>query len=163
MRSVRGRVEISASFIHLAFYSKLQPDVTGVSQCARVMVRMCAQVRWSSSWRERHWKSCGGMFYFIFAPFFWSQEKFIHPFPRCCKISTTALKSLPVRSCRAAAVSLLRARWGLLSYLPQKNNRVCSDTHFLHIHDVFWAPRHFFPITFVLKTNFKIAKCMGFG
>lgn len=120
MRSVRGRVEISTSFIHLAFYSKLQPDVTGVSQCARVMVRMCAQVRWSSSWRERHWKSCGYMFYFIFAPFFWSQEKFIHPFPRWSKISTTALKSLPVRSSRAAAVSLLRARWGLLSYSPQE-------------------------------------------
>lgn len=44
-----------------------------VSQCALVIVWMCAQVRWSTSWRERHWKSCGSMFYFIFAPF--SQEE----------------------------------------------------------------------------------------
>ena len=32
------RVEISTSFIHLAFYSKLQPDVTGVCVCVCVSV-----------------------------------------------------------------------------------------------------------------------------
>lgn len=48
MRSVGGegwRVEISTSFIHLAFYSKLQPDVTGVCVCVcvtdRVNVNVC--------------------------------------------------------------------------------------------------------------------------
>ena len=58
------RVEISTSFIHLAFYSKLQPDVTGVWGSARVRlcetdgVNVCVR-KWREvpcSWIKRHCK-----------------------------------------------------------------------------------------------------------
>lgn len=110
MRSVRGggwRVEISTSFIHLAFYSKLQPDVTGV--WASVCVRSCECVRKCGEGSDTEKVAVIQCFFLkiIFAPFFGDTRRTfnfvsLQMFQKC---SASSLHSISERSCRGAAAT----------------------------------------------------------
>lgn len=155
MRCVRERVEISTSFIHLAFYSKLQPDVTAVWASARVWscecVHKCGEVPHEGRDTEKVAVLCSTSFLLGFL-----RRRTFRFFLRCSKMSPTSLHSLPVRTCGAAAAPLLRAPWGLLSNSPQeKRPRLVTHARSPCPRCVRSFAKMFFPIKFDLRTYFK--------